>query len=166
MSGVTRKIALLVPVSLLLVGASASAQPFRGRAVLVPRAYVYAPFYDPFWRYDPYYPYAGYPAGRPYADVRTQVTPKQAQVYVDGFYAGVAGDFDGVFKRLHLTPGGHAITLYLDGYRTVTQDVYVRPDATFKLNDTMERLSAGQTSEPPPPPVTRPGRFTARARQG
>ena len=166
MSGVTRKIALLVPVSLLLVGASASAQPFRGRALLVPRAYIYAPFYDPFWRYDPYYPYAAYSTGRPYADVRTEVAPKLAQVFVDGFYAGVASDFDGVFKRLHLTPGGHAITLYLEGYRTVTQDVYVRPDSTFKLNDTMERLSAGQTSEPPPLPVTRPGRFMPRARQG
>ena len=78
-----------------------------------------------------YYPYARYPyVGRSYGDVRTQVTPKQAQVYVDGFYAGVAADFDGVFKRLHLTPGGHIITLYLDGYRTVTQNVYVRPDST------------------------------------
>ena len=87
--------------------------------------------------------------------MRTQVTPKQAQVYVDGFYAGVAADFDGVFKRLHLTPGGHIITLYLDGYRTVTQNVYVRPDSTFKLNDTMDRLAAGQTSAPPPLPTRR-----------
>ena len=69
-------------------------------------------------------------------------------------------------ERLHLTPGGHAITLYLEGYRTVTQDVYVRPDSTFKLNETMERLSAGQASEPPPLPVTRPGRFAVRPRQG
>src|SRR5258705_3497545 len=168
MHGVTTKVALLVPTVLLLLGTSAHAQPFRGR-VLVPRAYIYAPFYDPFWRYDPYYrysPYAGYPVGRLDADVRTQVTPKQAQVYVDGFYAGVASDFDGVFKRLHLTPGGHAITLYLEGYRTVTRDVYVRPDSTFKLNEAMERLSAGQASEPPPQPVTRPDRFAGRPRHG
>ena len=164
MNRVTTRVALLVPAVLLVLGASAHAQPFRGRVVVVPRPYVYAPFYDPFWRYDPYYPYAGYPVGRPNADVRTEVTPKQAQVYVDGFYAGVAGDFDGVFKRLHLTPGGHAITLYLEGYRTVTQDVYVRPDSTFKLNETMERLSAGQTSEPPPLP--RPDRFALRPRHG
>ena len=166
MTGVTNKVGLLVPMLLLLLGASANAQPFRGRAFLVPRAYFYAPLYDPFWRYEPYYPYPGSAVGSAYGDVRTDVTPKQAQVYVDGFYAGVAGDFDGVFKRMHLAPGGHAITLYLEGYRTVTQDVYVRPDATFKLNDTMERLSAGETSAPPPPPVTREGRFTSRARQG
>ena len=162
MRGVTKKTAVLTTALLLVVGASASAQSWRGRFVVVPRAHIYAPFYDPFWGY---YPYAGYPIDvRSYADVRMQVTPKEAQVYVDGFYAGVASDFDGVFKRLHLVPGGHAITLYLEGYRTVTQNVYVRPDATFKLNETLERLSAGQTSEPPPLPLTRQGRPAPRSR--
>ena len=62
MSGVTRKIALLVPISPLL-RAPRKAQLFRGRAVLVPRAYFYAPFYDPFWRYDLVLPGAAYPTG-------------------------------------------------------------------------------------------------------
>ena len=123
MRGVTKKAALLATALLLIAGASANAQPWRGRGVFFPRAYIYTPFYDPFWGY---YPYAGYPyvAGRSYGDVRTQVTPKDAEVYVDGFYAGVVRDFDGTFKRLHLTPGGHAITLYLEGtarlHRTFT----------------------------------------------
>ena len=67
---------------------------------MVPRGYVYAPFYrERVWR--PYYPYSAYPfAVRPNADVRVQVAPKQTEVFVDGFYAGTAGDFDGVFKRL------------------------------------------------------------------
>jgi hypothetical protein len=68
-------------------------------------------------------------------------------------YAGTADDFDGVFKRLHTSPGGHAITLYLDGYRTVTRNVYVRPDSTFKMHDTMEKLGAGEVSTPPPLPA-------------
>jgi hypothetical protein len=29
-------------------------------------------------------------------------TPKEAAVYVDGFYAGVVDDFDGVFQSLPL----------------------------------------------------------------
>lgn len=116
-------------------------------------ATVYAPFYEPYYwnvRPDWAYPYA---VGSGYGDVRTQITPKQAEVYVDGFYAGTAGDFDGVFKRLHLMPGGHAITVYLPGYRTITQDVYVRPDSTVKMRDTMERLESGQASAPPPEPM-------------
>jgi len=156
MRGVTKKTALLATALLLIVGGSANAQPWRGRAFFFPRAHIYTPFYDPFWGD---YPYAGYPyvAGRSYGDVRTEVKPKDAEVYVDGFYAGVVSDFDGAFKRLHLTPGGHAVTFYLEGYRTVTQNVYVRPDATLKMNDTMERLAAGQTSVPPPRPTTRRG---------
>jgi len=156
MRGVTKKTALLAMALLLIVGGSANAQPWRGRAAFFPRAHIYTPFYDPFWGY---YPYAGYPyvAGRSYGDVRTEVTPKNAEVYVDGFYAGVVSDFDGTFKRLHLTPGGHAVTFYLEGYRTVTQNVYVRPDSTLKMNDTMDRLAAGQTSDPPPRPTPRRG---------
>ena len=121
-------------------------------------------FYDPFW--GPYYPYGsryryGYPyrdgydySAAPIGDVRTEVTPKDTEVYVDGYYAGVADDFDGIFQRLHVAPGGHAVTLYLDSYRTVTQNLYVRPDSTAKLKITMDKLAPGQTSEPVPQPTS------------
>jgi len=127
-----------------------------GGVIVVPRATVVRPFfYDPFW--GPWYPYGyAYPSSAyPYSDtnIKTQVTPKAAEVYVDGFYAGQADDFDGVFKRLHVAPGGHAITLYLNGFRTTTQEVYVRPDSTFKLNATMEPLAPGETSAPVPEPA-------------
>jgi len=120
--------------------------------VFVPHAYYYRPFfYDPLWIP---YPYVGYPyAVGTHGDVKLQVTPKQAEVYVDGFYAGVVDDFDGAFKHLQTTPGGHAITLHLEGYRTVTENIYVRPDETVKMKDTMERLAAGETSAPPPLPA-------------
>jgi opacity protein-like surface antigen len=115
-------------------------------------------FVSPFW--GPYYPYWGYPYGYPYAypygassDLKTKITPKQAEVYVDGYYAGVADDFDGAFQRLHTSPGGHAVTLRLDGYRTVTENIYVRPGSTTKLTETMEKLAPGEVSEPVPVPT-------------
>ena len=37
-----------------------------------------------------------------YGDVRLMVRPRDAAVYVDGYYAGVVDDFDGVFQRLTL----------------------------------------------------------------
>lgn len=150
-----RKVALLAATLVLAAAIPVRAESRHdGRVVVVPRAFVYSPFfYDPFW--DPYYAY-----GDPYAyplslrgEVRVQVTPKQTRVYVDGYYAGVADDFDGVFQRLHVRPGGHAITLYLDGYRTITENIYVRPDTTTKLSETMEKLPAGETSAPVPPPA-------------
>ncbi len=117
-------------------------------------------FYDPFW--SPYYPYGyGYPYPYwPYVDsstegsLKTEITPKDAAVYVDGYYAGVADDFDGAFRRLHATPGGHTITFHLEGYQTVTRNVYVRPDSTLKLKATMEKLAPGDVSEPVQAPST------------
>ena len=81
------------------------------------------------------------------------MVPKQTEVFVDGYYAGTADQFDGAFHHLHTTPGGHAITLYLDGYRTVTEHIYVRPDSTFQMHDTMDKLAAGEVSAPPPLPA-------------
>lgn len=152
MWAITKRAALLTAVLLVMCGGSASAQPYRGR-IAVGRGYIYSPyFYDPFWGAYPY-PYGVYPYGvRREADVRVEVTPKQAEVYVDGFYAGLADDFDGVFKHLHTTPGGHAITLHLEGYRTITENIYASPNSTFKLRDTMNKLAAGETSDPPPLP--------------
>jgi hypothetical protein len=143
---------LLAMSLILLCSASAYAQVRGARVVFVPHAYYYRPFfYDPWWVP---YPYAIYPyAVGTHGDVKLQVTPKQAEVYVDGFYAGLVDDFDGTFKHLQTTPGGHAITLHLEGYRTVTENIYVRPDETVKMKDTMEKLDPGETSAPPPLPA-------------
>jgi hypothetical protein len=88
--------------------------------------------------------------------VRLMVTPRNAQVYVDGYYAGIVDDYDGVFQRLHLPPGDHDIVLYLDGYRTVHQRIYLTPDDTYKLRYKMEKNLAGESSEPPPTPPAPP----------
>lgn len=130
------------------------------------RVVVVSGFYaDPFW-YDPWYgaQWGPYPYPYPYrfanADsaVKLEVKPKEAEVYVDGYYAGIVDDFDGVFQRLRVPPGEHEIEIYLDGYRAVHQKVYLTPDNTFKIKYTMERLAAGETPEPrPQPPMPPPG---------
>src|SRR5436309_13065679 len=84
----------------------------------------------------------------PGASLRLEVKPQEAEVYVDGYYAGIVDDFDGVFQRLPVTPGEHEIELYLDGYRSVRQKVMASPRNTFKLKYTMERLGAGGQQEP------------------
>ena len=153
----TRRAALVTAALLVIFVGSASAEPFLVRFG-VGRGHIYTPFfYDQFWGPYPYpygvYPYAGYPFGAGAdADVRVEVTPKQAEVYVDGFYAGPAEDFDGVFKRLHTTPDGHMITLHLEGYRSITENIYASPESTYTLRDMMEKLAAGEKSEAPPLP--------------
>ena len=51
------------------------------------------------------------PRGAAYGGVRIQGAPRDAQVFVDGTYAGVVDDFDGTFQHLDLEPGSHAIEI-------------------------------------------------------
>lgn len=128
--------------------------------------YFYDPFFGPYPWWPAYaYPYSYYPAYDVSAALRLLVTPREANVYVDGFYSGIVDDFDGFFQRLSLPPGGHEVVLYLQGYRTVHQTIYGSPGSTYKLTYTMEKLPAGETSEPPPvaPPVPEPPAGTAAA---
>jgi hypothetical protein len=154
-------LALIISVGVTTAGA---AQGFRGRGA-VRRVVVTSAYYDPFWFYDPWwgygyqwgpypYPYRYY--NDPGAAVRLDVKPKEAEVYVDSYYAGIVDDFNGAFQRLRLPPGEHEITLYRDGYRTVTQKVYLTPDNTFKIKYAMEPLAAGEQPVPRPQPPNPP----------
>lgn len=154
----------------LLLPTDAHAQRRGGRAI-APRANVvvldsYRPFYGyRAFYYDPWFSPYGYGFYPPYAygpryfddsaSLRLQVAPKEAEVFVDGYYAGRVDDFDGTFQRLHLHRGEHEVTLYLDGYRTVRQRIYLQPNATFKVHYDMETLRPGDTAEArPTPPAT------------
>src|SRR5205085_7112607 len=86
------------------------------------------------------------------ATVRTRVTPRDAQVFVDGYSAGVADDFDGVFQRLQLVPGQHEITFYLPGYRTYRESVYLSSGSSHNLRHTMVQRPAGEPDEAAPVP--------------
>jgi hypothetical protein len=108
----------------------------------------------PYWGYpSPYWGGGSYDAG---AELRLEVKPKQAQVYLDGYYAGTVDDFDGIFERLHLKPGDHELVLYLEGYQTVTQNVRLGQRQEGKIKFQMTPLAAGQTAEPPPQPKPEP----------
>jgi hypothetical protein len=128
--------------------------------------YGYYPGYYPGWYY-PYWPsyyYGAYAGWGPYgygpgpgyysdrtggdsAALRVLVDPEKAKVYVDGYYAGVADDFDGMFQRLYLTPGRHEVTLKLDGYRTHRMLVYVTPGQTMKIERDLEKGPGDETFE-------------------
>ncbi len=107
------------------------------------------------WR--PIYP--GYPPYRyaaPESDLRFDVEPKDASVYVDGYFAGKVDDFDGAFQRLHVAPGPHEIVVYLDGYRSLRQRLYLSPNTTRRIEGMLERLAAGETPEAAPVPSEDP----------
>jgi hypothetical protein len=154
----------LTAVAVLASATTIDAQGFRGRGRVVVVGGFYA---NPYYLYDPWYGFEGqwgypmypppyYRMGQPDSSVRIEVKPKEAAVFVDGYYAGIVDDYDGVFQRLHVTPGEHEIELYLDGYRTVRQKVYLPVNDTFKIRYTMERLGPGEQPEPRPQPINPP----------
>lgn len=108
------------------------------------RRYGYG-YYD--WWYAPYGWYSwGYAPGYSYryrssdsGSLRLLVEPSKTRVYVDGYYAGIVDDFDGIFQRLNLPPGRHELSFKLEGYKTHRVRLYVPYDHTIKVHHDMER---------------------------
>lgn len=139
------------------------------------------PYYSP-WYYGGYYPYYsgfgfglgfgwygqwgpyGYPHGYPYpypypyywydnmGSARLVITPRNAQVYVDGQFVGLVDEFDGSFQRLHVEIGEHVLQVYLEGYRTFTQRVLFTRGTTVRIEHALEPVAAGEPPEPKPVP--------------
>jgi PEGA domain-containing protein len=106
--------------------------------------YDYAdPLWGDFGPYD-YYPYNYGYGGAPMlatdtGGVRLEVSPKDADVYVDGVKAGVVDDFDGLFQALKLPPGVHHIELQAPGYAPLEFDVNIEPGQTLRYRDAMKK---------------------------
>ena len=118
--------------------------------------YFYSPwFYSGFWWYPPYgYPYYWGAVG---ANLRIQVQPKSADVYVDGYLAGIVDEFDGTFQSMLVAPGSHEITVYQEGYKSIVQRMYLSIGSSYKIKGVMEKLAPGALDEPRPAPA--PARY-------
>ena len=81
-----------------------------------------------------YAPPVSYGVRAYYGDVRLDVRPRNAAVYVDGYYAGVVDDFDGVFQRLTIQAGPHQIELDAPGLQPQLFDIYVDEARTVTLH--------------------------------
>jgi hypothetical protein len=61
-----------------------------------------------------------------YGGVALEITPSDADVWVDGEYAGKVEDFDGTTQPLTLTPGTHRVEVRAEGYEPMTVDVGIQ----------------------------------------
>ena len=131
---------------------------YGDRVYYYPSYWSYGRYYDPYYSnglhlgylaYSPWgwtpafygYPYAygGYAPSRGYefGALRVKVKPRDAEVYVDGYFAGNVDDFDGVFQSLRLENGGYKIEIRKPGFETLTFDVHVQPDRTVTYRGEM-----------------------------
>ncbi len=97
-----------------------------------------------------YYAYSQWPPygyGRGYdlsGSLRLQVSPRETEVFIDGYYAGTVDDFDGIFQRLQVEAGDHDLELYLAGHRSLQRKVYLQPGRTFNIRHAMEPIGPGE----------------------
>ena len=124
----------------------------------------------PYWSvgfgypYYGYYGYYGYPCcgGYPYpayysysslwSSARLEMKPREAQVYVDGYYVGTVNDFDGIFQRLDVPVGQHELEVYLPGYQTWKQQVMFQPGEGYHYKGELQPLPPGAPQDPKPQP--------------
>ena len=110
-------------------------------------------YYDPYtWYTRPYaYDSGGWYGGGAYrpdffygrdydmGEIRFRVTPREAQVIVDGFYAGVVDDFDGFRQSLRLRSGPYHVQLVAPGYAPVDVDIRVNPGQSVTYRGDLRR---------------------------
>lgn len=80
-------------------------------------------------------PYPTYAYPHIAGGVRLKIRPRDAQVFVDGYYAGRVDDFDGAFQSLKLEAGGHKIEVRMPGFEDLELDVHVQPGRTITLEE-------------------------------
>ena len=99
---------------------------------------------SPGWGWDPsstsvYVTGSGY-AGAYAGGVRLRVRPRDAQVFVDGYYVGIVDEFDGNFQQLRLEEGPHVIEVKKEGFAPLEFKVRVTFDHTIKLQGELTPL--------------------------
>ena len=100
----------------------------------------YGGYYDPwFGGYDPQPGYSGTSLSDEGA-LRLKIKPREAEVYVDGYYVGIVDDFDGIFQKLHIESGNHRIEVRAPGYEPLTFDVRITPDHSTTYHGELKKI--------------------------
>jgi hypothetical protein len=129
--------------------------------------YYYSPFYSPYtlgygfglgfpWMVDPWYEgddfwYAGggYGYAQSYSQstrdedqgsLRLKLKPRDAKVYVDGYFVGTVDSMDGIFQKLPLNGGRHRVSVKADGYQPEDFDVLITPNETVTYQGDLKRI--------------------------
>jgi hypothetical protein len=72
--------------------------------------------------------------------VRFCRTPREGQVYVDGFFVGTVDDFDRPLQKLGIDGGGHRIKITAPGHDTIAFDVWITPNEMVTYKGKLPRV--------------------------
>ena len=79
-----------------------------------------------------------------WAVVKTDVSPEEARVFLDGSYIGTADDFDGCPDNLYLKRGHYRLEFRLEGFETKTVDIDARPGTMLKIDDKLKKITGAK----------------------
>jgi len=123
-----RKGLLILGAALMTLAPMSASAAVRG-FVVVGRPY-YGGWYSPFW--GPYWgpAYGGYYAYPNSGEVKLDTKVKDAQVFIDGAYAGTTQQN----KSMHLRPGSYNIEIREAGRTPYSERVYIVVGKTLHLH--------------------------------
>jgi PEGA domain len=78
------------------------------------------------------------------AEIKLSVDPDRAAVFVDGMFAGHAGELGGVGEGLLVAPGKRRITISLPGYRNFETEVELAPNQKFEIKTKLIKAVVSQ----------------------
>jgi hypothetical protein len=99
----------------------------------------YGGYYDPWYGGYPASPQSSYTTSDE-GSLKLKLKPRNAEVYVDGYFVGVVDDFDGMFQRLHLESGPHRVEVRAPGYETLAFDVRITADHTTTYQGELTKI--------------------------
>ena len=76
--------------------------------------------------------------GSGYGALDVDVSPGNAQIYVDGSMVGTADDYDGFPSYLWLPQGTYDVVIFLDGYQTIARQISIYDGLVIDVNDHMQ----------------------------
>lgn len=91
-------------------------------------------------------PRATYPAANA-AELKLNVVPERAAVFVDDGYIGHVSDFGGAFHSMVVSPGKHRIKVELPGYRTFETEINLLPNQKSEVKTELVKGSIEQASD-------------------
>jgi len=77
-------------------------------------------------------PRARFPSGAS-SEVKLEVTPDRAAVFVDEGYVGTPKEFSGLGRAMVIAPGKHHVRIALAGYQDFTTEINLRPNQKITI---------------------------------
>jgi PEGA domain len=78
------------------------------------------------------------------AELKLDIEPDRAAVFVDDRFVGHAGEMGGTFGKMFIGPGVHRIKVALPGYQTFETEVRLLPDQKAEIKTKLVRGSIEQ----------------------